>query len=159
MLLKEYSITLDMLHANAFHPFELVEGDTGNVLHITLTNDGQAMDLTGCRVCAVFGSSAGIFMQDLTSGVSLGEGTGQVDVTLYPDSYGSGEVRADVQVYSGEDYATLITSRRFTFRCITALVSPDTLRASSTYPALVDAARAANEAAEAVSAAADISAP
>ncbi len=154
MLTKEFAITLDMKRALAFHPFEVVECDTGNVLHILLQNDGAAMDLTGCDVCVVFASSKGFAMQDLTSGVSLGEDPGTVDVLLYADSFGAGEVTADVQVYSGPGRETLITSRRFTFRCITSLISADSIRASATYPPLIAATRAAADAAEAALAAA-----
>lgn len=154
MLTKEFAITLDMKRALAFHPFEVVECDTGNVLHILLQNDGAAMDLTGCDVCVVFASSKGFAMQDLTSGVSLGPSPGQIDVLLYADSFGAGEVTADVQVYSGPERGTLITSRRFTFRCITSLISADSIRASATYPPLIAATRAAADAANAALAAA-----
>lgn len=154
MLTKEFAITLDMKRALAFHPFEVVECDTGNVLHILLQNDGAAMELTGCDVCVVFASSKGFAMQDLTSGVSLGQSPGQIDVLLYADSFGAGEVTADVQVYSGPERGTLITSRRFTFRCVTALISADSIRASATYPPLIAATRAATDAAEAALAAA-----
>lgn len=154
MLTKEFAITLDMKRALAFHPFEVVECDTGNVLHILLQNDGADMDLTGCDVCVVFASSKGFAMQDLTSGVSLGQDPGRIDVLLYADSFGAGEVTADVQVYSGAERETLITSRRFTFRCITSLISADSIRASATYPPLIAATRAAADAASAALAAA-----
>lgn len=154
MLTKEFAITLDMKRALAFHPFEVVECDTGNVLHILLQNDGAAMDLSGCDVCVVFASSKGFAMQDLTSGVSLGQDPGRIDALLYADSFGAGEVTADVQVYSGAERETLITSRRFTFRCITSLISADSIRASATYPPLIAATRAATDAAEAALAAA-----
>lgn len=146
---KEFSIALDMVRANSFRPFEVVECDTGNVLHILLKNDGEAMDLTGCSICIVFASKTGFAMQDLTSGISLGEQAGTVDVTLFAESFGPGEVTADVQVYSGAEYQTLITSKRFTFRCVTALISPEIIAANATYPPLIAATKAANEAAEA----------
>lgn len=149
MQIKEFSIALDMKRTLAFPPFEVVEGDTGNVLHVTLTNDGEAVDLASCSVCIVFASSAGFAIQDLTSGVTLGGETGAFSVALYPGSYGAGDVRADVQVYSGDGGATLITSKRFTFRCIKGLMQPDIIRASSAYPPLVQAAQEARDAAAA----------
>lgn len=153
MQTKVFTITLDMMRTHSIHPFEVVECDTGNVLHILLQNDGVPVDLRDCDVCLVFGSSTGFAMQDLTSGVRLGEEPGRLVVELYPSSYGAGDVRADLQVYSGEDRACLITSRRFTFRCITSLINPGIIQAQSTYPPLVAATKAAVDAAQAALAA------
>ena len=148
MLTKEFSIILDMVRENTFRPFEVVECDTGNRLQIHMQNNGEPMDLTGCNICMVFASKNGFRMQDLTSGVSIGEDGKSLFVELYAESFGPGEVTADVQVYSGEDHATLITSKRFTFRCITALMSPDIIAASATYPPLIAATKAATDAAK-----------
>lgn len=139
MQTKEFSMALDMKRALPFRPFEVVEGDTGNVLHITLQNDGADMPLTGCGLCIVFASSAGFAIQDLSSGVSLAEGDGCIDVALNPSAYGAGSVSADIQVYSGENSETLITSTRFDFRCRRALISEDIIRANTAYPPLISA--------------------
>lgn len=155
MQTKDYSITLDMLRTLPFRPFEIVEGDTGNVLHVTLLNNGDVMDLANCKLCIIFASSSGFSMQDETSGIVKTEGSGTFDVTLLPTAYGAGNVSADVQVYSGDDDATLITSTRFDFRCRKSLVSDDIIHASSAYPPLVEAARIANEAAATALAAAE----
>ncbi len=144
---KEFAITLDMKRSLPFHPFEVVEGDTGNVLFVTLENDGVPVALDGCDVCVVFASSAGFAMQDLTTGIALLADTGRFSVTLYPGSYGAGDVRADVQVYSGPLRETLITSSRFTFRCRTALMSTELIRSETAYPPLVEATRDARAAA------------
>ena len=158
MLTKEFSITLDMVRENTFRPFEVVECDTGNRLHIEMCNNGEPMALSNCNVCIVFASKNGFRMQDLTSGVSIGADGKSLDVELYAESFGPGEVTADVQVYSGEQFSTLITSKRFTFRCITALMSPDIIAASATYPPLIAATKAASDAAaEAREAAANLS--
>lgn len=146
MQTKEYSMTLDMKRTLPFRPFEVVEGDTGNVLHITLQNDGEAMDLTDCGLCIVFASSAGFAIQDLSSGVLHGEGPGDIVVQLNPAAYGAGNVSADVQVYSGENDETLITSTRFDFRCRRAMISEDIIRANTAYPPLVTAAAEARAA-------------
>ena len=50
MQTKDYSITLDMMRTLPFRPFEVVEGDTGNILHVTLLNNGDAMNLSGCAI-------------------------------------------------------------------------------------------------------------
>ena len=155
MQTKEYSMTLDMKRTLPFRPFEVVEGDTGNVLHITLQNDGEAMDLSGCGLCIVFASSAGFAIQDLSSGVWRGEGLGEIVVRLNPAAYGAGNVSADVQVYSGENDETLITSTRFDFRCRRSMISEDIIRANTAYPPLVTAAEEARAAAAAALAAAE----
>jgi len=155
MQTKDYSITLDMLRTLPFRPFEIVEGDTGNILHVTLLNNGDTMDLTSSKLCIVFASSSGFAMQDETSGVEKTGEPGAFDVALLPTAYGAGNVSADIQVYSGDDGETLITSTRFDFRCRKSLVSGDIIRANEAYPPLVEAARIANEAAEAALAAAE----
>jgi hypothetical protein len=147
MQTKDYSITLDMMRTLPFRPFEVVEGDTGNILHVTLLNNGDAMELASCKINIAFASSRGFAMQDETSGIVKTAETGTFDVTLRPTAYGAGNVSADVQIYSGENEATLVTSTRFDFRCRKSLISGDIIRANSAYPPLIEATRVANEAA------------
>lgn len=154
MQTKDYSIALDMMRTLPFRPFEVVEGDTGNVLHVTLLNNGDPMPLDGCKINIAFASSSGFAMQDETSGITKTESPGAFDVALLPTAYGAGNVSADVQIYSGEHEETLITSTRFDFRCRKSLISGDIIRANSAYPPLIEAARVANEAARAALAAA-----
>jgi hypothetical protein len=154
MQTKNYTVKLDLLRTLPFRPFEVVEGDTGNVLHVTLLNNGDAMNLTGCKICVIFASSAGFAMQDETSGVTKTEELGSFDVSLLPTAYGAGNVSANVQIYSGENDETLVTSTRFDFRCRKSLVSGEIIRANAAYPPLVEAARIANEAAASALAAA-----
>ena len=147
MQTKDYSISLDMMRTLPFRPFEVVEGDTGNILHVTLLNNGDAMDLSQCMIQIAFASSIGFAMQDETSGISKTSDTGTFDVMLLPTAYGAGNVSADVQVYSGQLSETLVTSTRFDFRCRKSLISGEIIRANAAYPPLVEAARVANEAA------------
>jgi hypothetical protein len=155
MQTKDFSITLDMMRTLPFRPFEVVEGDTGNILHVTLLNNGDAMDLSGCGIQIAFASSSGFAMQDETSGIGKTEEIGTFDVTLLPTAYGAGNVSADVQVYSGDNNATLVTSTRFDFRCRKSLISGDIIRANAAYPPLIEAARVATEAAATALAAAE----
>ena len=155
MQTKDFFITLDMMRTLPFRPFEVVEGDTGNILHVTLLNNGDAMDLSGCKIQIAFASSTGFAMQDETSGIEKTAGTGTFDIKLLPTAYGTGNVSADVQIYSGEDNKTLVTSTRFDFRCRKSLISEDIIRANVAYPPLVEAARVANEAAATALAAAE----
>lgn len=147
MQTKDFSITLDMMRTLPFRPFEVVEGDTGNILHVTLLNNGDPMDLTESMINIAFASSSGFAMQDETSGIVKTASDGTFDVTLLPTAYGAGNVSADVQIYSGENNTTLVTSTRFDFRCRKSLISGDIIRANTAYPPLIEAARVANEAA------------
>lgn len=151
---KTFALTLDMVRTIRSHPFEVVDGDTGNVLEVRLENNGLPVDLTGRYVCMVFRSCIGTALQDADSGIELGAETGTFSISLLPGSYGPGNVSADVQVYSGADRSTLITSTRFTFRCRNALLNDETMRAQATYPPLVAATREATAAAAAADAAA-----
>ena len=144
--IKTFSLTLDMMRAMRSHPFEVVAGDTGYVLEVRLENDGVPVALAGRYVCMVFRSGIGTALQDTESGIALGEEPGTFSIALLPGSYGPGNVSADVQVYSGTDRSTLITSTRFTFRCRNALLSDETMRAQATYPPLIAATQAAQTA-------------
>ena len=155
MQTKDFYITLDMMRTLPFRPFEVVEGDTGNILHVTLLNNGDAMDLSGCDIHVAFASSSGFAMQDQTSGIEKTAQTGTFDITLLPTAYGAGNVSADVQIYSGESNKILVTSTRFDFRCRKSLISGDIIRANTAYPPLIEAARVANEAAASALAAAE----
>ena len=155
MQTKDFFITLDMMRTLPFRPFEVVEGDTGNILHVTLLNNGDAMDLSGCSIQVAFASSSGFAMQDETSGIEKTAETGLFDIALLPSAYGAGNVSADVQVYSGDNNETLVTSTRFDFRCRKSLISGEIIRANAAYPPLIEAARVANEAAAAALAAAE----
>ncbi len=154
MKTKDYSITLDMIRTLPFRPFEVVEGDTGNVLHVSLLNDGDPVVLDGCKIQIAFASSMGFAIQDETSGIQKTTQLGTFDLTLYPSAYGAGNVSADIQLYSGTNDRTLITSTRFDFRCRKSLISGDIIRANTAYPPLVEATRIANEAAASALAAA-----
>lgn len=148
---KTYTMAIDMVRTIGQPPFEVVWGDTGNLLSVTLTNDGRAIDLTDKYVCVVFRSSIGTALQDNTNGLTLTPGaTGAFSLKLLPESYGAGDVSADIQVYSGEDKETLITSRRFTFRCRNALLNDRTMQANGTYPPLIEATHRAENAAKAL---------
>ena len=153
MQTKTFGITLDMQQALPFHPFEVVEGDTGNVVDITLLNDGETVLLNGCAIVVAFTSSMGFAMQDETSGVTIGEEAGKLSILLDPGSFGPGNVSADVQVYSGPSRRVLITSQRFDFRCKRSLISEEIIRANAAYPPLIAATLACEQATEAANAA------
>jgi len=152
---KTFSLAIDMVRTIGQPPFEVVAGDTGNLLCISLTNDGIPVDLTGAYTCVIFRSSIGTALQDDTNGLMLSDATGEFTLQLLPESYGAGDVSADIQVYTGKSRETLITSRRFTFRCRNALLNDKTMQANGTYPPLISATHAATEAAAIALAAAE----
>lgn len=71
-ILKIYDILLDIKRATTNNKIEVVEGDNGNVFRIFLTDNGEPVDIEGCRVVAVFSSGDGTAEQD-TSDTPLGE--------------------------------------------------------------------------------------
>lgn len=149
MVTKIFEIAVDLKRPPSNREFELVEGDTGNVFHITLTDGGEAVDLTGCRVVAVFAKTGGTTMQD--SGV---EGNGvtvvgnNITVELRKESYGVGTTECELQVYSGELQDTLVTTARFNFSARKAFFNDDTAQSTNEYPILVQLITDANEAAQ-----------
>ena len=149
MVTKIFEIAVDLKRPPSNREFELVEGDTGNVFHITLTDGGEAVDLTGCRVVAVFAKTGGTTMQD--SGV---EGNGitvvgnNITVELRKESYGVGTTECELQVYSGELQDTLVTTARFNFSATKAFFNEDTAQSTNEYPILVQLITDANEAAQ-----------
>lgn len=154
MQTKDFYFAIDMVYENSYEPFEVVEGDTGNVLHITLKSNGEAQTLNDCYICAVFSSSSGFAMQDNDSGVTIGEETGTLDLQLLPTSYGPGRVEMDIQVYTTPSRAILVTSQRIDFNCKRTIISEQTIRENVAFPPLVaatqDAIDAAAEAREAI---------
>lgn len=152
---KTFDIILDTKRPPNNREIELVEDDTGNVLHISLFDDGEAVDLTGCRVVAVFARTGGTTMQD-----SGAEGNGvtisgnEITIALRKSSYGLGTTECELQVYSGTLQDTLVTTARFNFGCRRAIFNSDTAQATNEYPILVQLIADANEASQNANAAA-----
>ena len=165
-VLKQFDVALDISRSISNREFTVVEGDTGNILHITLTDNGEPVDLTNCRVLAVFSKSTGTSSQDSSQangGVTIG-GTprNQVTIRLFTSSVAPGMVECELQVYSGEKQTTLVTSAKFNFTCRRAILNDDTVQATTEYPLLMslmeqvkEALRKMEEAADAARAAAD----
>lgn len=143
---KTFKVSLDMKAPTAQrNEWEVVEGDNGNIIEITLTDDGESVDLTGCKVLAVFGLPTGQTVeQDTDEGsVTIG-GTDNNVITIAlktgsfsPGKSSSGLMKCEIQVYSGNDLDTLVTSAQFTFRCRRAIINDDTIAATDDYPILV----------------------
>ena len=137
---KRFSIALDIADSGANREFTVVEGDSGNQLSILLTDGGDPVDLTGCRVVAVFSRSDGTSCQDSAAeggGVTIcGVLNNQVDIDLYSSSVAPGMVECELQIYSDADLSTLVTTAKFNFACRRAIMDEDTIAAAPQYPVL-----------------------
>ena len=162
---KTCNVALDISASVSNRAFTLVEGDTGNVLHISLTDAGEPVDLTGCRVIAVFSKSNGTAAQDSAladGGVSLqGAFNNEIRIDLFPTSFAPGMVECELQIYSDASLSTLVTTAKFNFNCRPAMLSEDTLAASSELPmlrTLIDQVEALSAAANAAASRAETAA-
>lgn len=138
---KRFEIALDISRPISNREFTLVEGDTGNELVILLTDDGEPVDLTACRVMALFSKSDGeTVSQDSGTegnGVTLGGGANnEITISLFASSFAPGMVECEIQVYSGATLALLVTSAKFNFRCRRSILNADTIAAVPEYPLL-----------------------
>lgn len=137
---KNFEIALDIADAVTNRAFTVVEGDSGNLLTLLVTDGGYPVDLTGCRVIAVFSNSHGTAAQDSgeeKGGVTIG-GTlnNQVTINLFSSSVAAGVVECELQIYSDDALSTLVTTARFNFGCRKAIMDEDTLSATAEYPVL-----------------------
>ena len=138
MVQKRFSIALDIKRPTANRDFEVVEGDNGNVLEVTLTDDGAAVDLAGCKVCAIFSKSDGNTAQQDTSGNGIAVTLpNKLTISLYTTSVAPGLVECELQVYSGADHTALSTSAKFNFMCRRGIANDDTIEATDEWPMLV----------------------
>ncbi|MBR6109514.1 MAG: hypothetical protein IKQ36_07225 [Clostridia bacterium] len=166
--LKEFELPLDLKRPCGKRDIEVVDGDTGNVLAISLTDDGEAVSVSGLRVMAVFSSARGVSVQDSEDGSVTLDGS-NITIALAPSSFAPGLVECELQLYSStadrssgmgsED--VLVTTAKFNFRCRAAMLNDDAIHAMPQLPTLseflaeVEAAEAARQAAEAERAAAE----
>ena len=138
MVQKRFSIALDIKRPTANRDFEVVEGDNGNILEVTLTDDGQAVELSSCRVCAIFSKSDGNTAQQDNDGHGIAvTAPNKLTISLYTTSVAPGLVECELQVYSGGDHATLVTSAKFNFMCRRGIANDDTIEATDEWPILV----------------------
>ena len=140
-VLKEFEIALDITRSISNREFSVVEGDTGNVLHILLTDDGEPVNLSGCRVLAIFSKSTGTSSQDSGAedgGVCIGGAAGnEVTISLFNTSFAPGMVECELQIYSGAALKTLVTSAKFNFTCRRGILNDETVQSTGEYPLLV----------------------
>lgn len=139
---KTFNINLDTKYAETNRKIMLTEGDTGVVFHIVLSDEGMPVDLSGCRVLAVFSNSNGTSSQDSAvpgNGVTIGgDDYNEITIDLKPSRFSAGYNECEIQVYSGDLMGTLITTARFNFSAVPSILNPDSIRDDERYPILLD---------------------
>jgi hypothetical protein len=169
-LYKSHSITLDTKRTPKIALQNIVVGETGNKLTVTLKNDGSTVSLNGTdyRVCLRVDSAKGVVRQDSSlpnSGITFS--SGKAIIMLSRDSFAASLNRCRLEIFSTETDTDdiLICSSEFQF---TAASNDTGENAGEVYPSLIlaeqeareatqdanDAATAANDAADAANAAA-----
>lgn len=148
MIYKTFNIALELKQTSTNPPFTVIEGDTGNRLRITVTDGGSPVDLTGCRVIAVFSKTNGMSMQDSgfeDGGIEIGGAyNNEVTISLFPSSIAPGNVECEMQIYSGESMEVLVTTARFNFKANRAMMNEDVLQGTNEYPLLVQLIQTVN---------------
>lgn len=135
---KRFSVALDVKRSVGNRDIEVVEGDNGNIIDVTLTDGGQPVELTGCRVLAVFSKSNGTSSQDSAKedgGITIDGNL--VSIALFISSFAPGMVECELQIYSDATLSTLITTAKFNFKCRRGIFNEDTAQATNEYPMLV----------------------
>ena len=137
MVNKTFNIDVDIKESLTNRPFEVVQGDTGNIINISVLDDGQPVDLAGCRVLAVFSKSSGTSSQD--SGVADGGITisgNTVHLQLFTSSFDVGMIECELQIYSDAGMSTLTTTAKFNFKARRGILNNDTVQSTNEYPTL-----------------------
>ena len=156
---QDFYIDLDVKYSASNREIILKEDDTGVRFHMNITDDGEPVDLSGCRIVALFAGGKGIAAQDSSlddSGVTINPDiVGRIDLDLFTSSFAVGYNECDIQVYSRDDRSLLITVPTFNFTVDRSHANEDAIVSRPEFPLLVnlvtqteEALAAANEALE-----------
>ena len=140
---KTFELSLDLkITRSSGRVHKVYAGDNGNKFVITLTDDGTAVDLSACRVAAVFANKSGSAIQtswgDNVSIAISGTSHNIVTIDLLTGSFSSGQNSCQLQIYSGALFQTLVTTPFFNFNGEKAAVNDDTIVATTEYTILID---------------------
>ena len=139
--IKRFDITLDLKQPGCGGDFSVVDGDTGNVVYLALTDAGIPVSVEGRRIIAAFSNSRGKYMQDSAEsggGISISD-------QLRPQSFAPGIVECELQIYSGGTensaagatvYDSLVTTAKFNFSCRSAIYDASTIESEPAAPPL-----------------------
>lgn len=149
-LYKYHYIELDTKRSPRISLQNIVAGETGNRLILTVTNNGETVDMSEkssgafiYRVCLKIDSDLGTRRQDSAfedSGITFIEANtgdhGKINILLSKDSFTVGMNRCRIEIFStrAEEDDTLIISAEWTFR---AAGNPTGENAWSVYPSLI----------------------
>lgn len=149
-LYKYHYIELDTKRSPRISLQNIVAGETGNRLWITVTNNGETVDMSEkdndefiYRVCLKIDSDLGTRRQDSSqenSGITFIEAAtgdhGKINILLSKDSFTAGMNRCRIEIFSkrAADNDTLICSAEWTFR---AAGNPTGENAGNVYPSLI----------------------
>ena len=144
--IKRFDITLDLKQPGCGGDFSVVDGDTGNVVYLALTDAGIPVSVAGRRIIAAFSNSRGKYMQDSAeSGGGISVSDDKVKLQLRPQSFAPGIVECELQIYSGGTensaagatvYDSLVTTAKFNFSCRSAIYDASTIESESAAPPL-----------------------
>lgn len=147
---KRFDVALDMYRASSGRAFTVVEGDNGNEIHITLSNAGTPVQLSSCFIQAVFSRSDGTTASQHSDGGGITiAGSNEIIIDLYTSSFCPGIVECELQVFSGSDQSTLVTTAKFNFDCRHAILNEKTIAAAPEHPLLIKMLQEMNEATQA----------
>ena len=133
MIQKLFNLTLDTKRGVIESPIIVVSGDTGNVFHIRVQDNGTDLDLSGAAILVAFRGAGGSYTQDMETGGVTVDGA-VVSFPLYKDSFSEGTNSCDIQIYTD---SVLTTTAAFTFECRPATVGEDTIRGDASLPILL----------------------
>ncbi len=126
MIDKTYAITLNLTEPMYEDGFDVVLGDTQTRFEFTLKNLGGVVDITDLNPTVVFSSAKGTTAIDSDSGVTVDNARlGQFSAVVPIDAFCSGNVLCEVSLFDAD--GRVATTSRFSFRCITPLLSEQTI--------------------------------
>lgn len=140
MVNKTFDLIIDTKRPMSNREFEVVSGDNGNVIVCNIFDDGEPVDLTGCRVVAVFAKTNGTSLQDSSlEGNGVNVDGNKVSISLNASSFSVGTTECELQIYTeDEETSILVTTARFNFNCRSAIFGEATAMSTSEYPFLVE---------------------
>lgn len=144
---KVFEFDIDLKRPTQYEDIMLVEGDTKNKFIIHLYDDGEPVDLTGCRVWLTFSHADGTAYQDsaASSGQLTQEGN-TLTCRLKTGSFSEGLVECEIRIFSGLTVFGQTTSSRFNFMCRRSILNERTVESEVKDSPLLGLIEQANEA-------------
>lgn len=151
---KQYAFTLDFKNPSSVDLPNIVSGDTGNEFTITITNDGEPVDLTGARIRLIIVNKDGPGSQDTDvegNGIDMTQASsGILVIDIHASMISNGLNVGSVEAYTGANHEVLNTTQNFNFTAKLspsekALLFPSLLLAEAQYQTIIAAVQEALE--------------